>query len=190
MPKIVDHQERRRALARAAVDAVAAGGLDQAKLSDIARAAGVTTGALAHYFPDKDAILAAALEDVCRRLLSWIDADKGHVGIEDIAMALPMDEVSMKDWRFWIAYWGRAPFSESLRTIHQQYYQEIEDALTTGFAKASETPRLLASAVIAAVDGVGTRATLDPETWPPERQRVLLSALLGPLFAGLRMKPA
>ena len=190
MPKIVDHEERRRALARAAVDAVGASGLDQAKLSDIARVAGVTTGALAHYFPDKDAVLAAALEDVCRRLLSRISADGGHVRIEDIATALPMDEVSINDWRVWIAYWGRAPFSESLRTIHQQCYQEIEDVLTAGFVQASETPRLLAAAIIAAVDGVGTRATLDPETWPPERQRALLSALLDPLFAGLKFKPA
>jgi TetR/AcrR family transcriptional repressor of bet genes len=190
MPKIVDHQERRRALARAAVNAVGASGLDQAKLSDIARAAGVTTGALAHYFPDKDAVLAAALEDVCRRLLSRIGADAGHVRIKDIATALPLDQVSMNDWRVWIAYWGRAPFSESLRTIHQQCYQEIEDVLTAGLAKASETPRLLAAAIIAAVDGVGTRATLDPETWPPERQRALLSALLDPLFAGLKFQPA
>ncbi len=189
MPKIVDHDERRRALARAAVNAVAASGLDQARLADIARAAGVTTGALAHYFPDKDAVLAAALEDVCKRLLSRIDADEGHLRIEDIATALPLDEVSIKDWRVWIAYWGRAPFSESLRTVHQQYYQDIEDALTTSFAKASKAPRLLAAAIIAAVDGVGTRATLEPETWPPERQRALLSTLLDPLLAGLKRKP-
>ncbi len=190
MPKIVDHDDRRRALARAAVDAVAASGLDGVKLSDIARAAGVTTGALAHYFPDKDAVLAAALEEVCSRLLLRLEADGVRIRIEDIANALPLDKASMKDWRVWLAYWGRAPFSESLRAIHQQYYQEIEDALTAGFAKASKTPRLVAAAIIAAVDGVGTRATLEPEAWPPERQRALLSTLLGPLFAGLKFKPA
>lgn len=190
MPKIVDHDERRRALARAAVDAIAASGLDGVKLSDMARAAGVTTGALAHYFPDKDAVLAAALEEVCTRLLSRMEADGGRIRIEEIAEALPLDKASMKDWRVWLAYWGRAPFSESLRVIHQQYYQEIEDALTAGLAKASKTPRLVAAAIIAAVDGVGTRATLEPDAWPPERQRALLSALLGPLFAGLKFKPA
>jgi TetR/AcrR family transcriptional regulator, transcriptional repressor of bet genes len=190
MPKIVDHDERRRALARAAAEAIAASGLDGVKLTDIARAAGVTTGALAHYFTDKDAVLAAALEEVCSRLLSRLEADGGRIRIEDIANALPLDKASMKDWRVWLAYWGRAPFSVSLRSIHQQYYQEIEDALTAGIAKASKTPRLVAAAIIAAVDGVGTRAALEPEAWPPERQRALLSTLLGPLFAGLKLKPA
>jgi TetR/AcrR family transcriptional repressor of bet genes len=190
MPKLVDHDERRRALARAAVDAVASSGLDEVKLSDIARAAGVTTGALAHYFPDKDAVLAAALEEVCSRLLSRLEADGGRIRIEDISHALPLDRAAINDWRVWLAYWGRAPFSESLRSIHQKCYQEIEDALTDGLSKASKTPRLVAAAIIAAVDGVGTRATLEPEAWPPERQRALLSTLLGPLVAGLKFKPA
>ncbi len=190
MPKIVDHDERRRVLASAAADAVARNGLDGVKLSDIARAAGVTTGALAHYFPDKDAILAAALEEICNRLVARIESRGARLKLEDFVGALPLDEASRKDWRVWLAYWGRAPFSESLRAIHQQYYLDIETALSERFAAASKTPRVVASAIIAAVDGVGTRATLEPEAWPPERQTALLAALLGPLFASLKVKPA
>jgi len=190
MPKIVDHDERRRALASAAAEAVARNGLDGVKLSDIARAAGVTTGALAHYFPDKDAVLAAALEEICARLVARIEARGARLKLEDFAGALPLDETGRKDWRVWLAYWGRAPFSESLRAIHQQYYLDIETALSERFAAASKTPRVVASAIIAAVDGVGTRATLEPEAWPPERQTALLAALLGPLFASLKVKPA
>lgn len=190
MPKIVDHDERRRALARAAVDTVAATGLDGVKLADIARAAGVTTGALAHYFPDKDAVLAAALEEICARLTARIDAAGPRLRLEDFAGALPLDADSRKDWRVWLAYWGRAPFSEHLRAIHQQYYLDIETALSAGFARGSKTPRVIASAIIAAVDGVGTRATLEPDAWPPERQKAQLAALLGPLLASLKLKTA
>jgi TetR/AcrR family transcriptional regulator, transcriptional repressor of bet genes len=190
MPKIVDHDERRRALASAAIDAVAANGLDGVKLSDIARAAGVTTGALAHYFPDKDAVLAAALEEICGRLVARINASGPHLRLEDFASALPLDEASRKDWRVWLAYWGRAPFSESLRAIHQQYYLDIETALGERFARASKTPNVIAAAIIAAVDGVGTRATLEPDAWPPERQEAQLAAMLGPLFASLKVKTA
>lgn len=190
MPKIVDHDERRRALARAAGDAIATSGLDDVKLADIARAAGVTTGALAHYFPDKDAVLAAALEDVGGRLHTRIEAKGARLRIDDIAAVLPLDAASRKDWRIWLAYWGRAPFSENLRAIHQQFYLDFETALAAGFAGPPKTARLHAAAIIAAVDGVGTRATLEPEAWPPERQRAVLSALISPLLAGAKSKPA
>ena len=78
----------------------------------------------------------------------------------------------------------------AVQAIHQQYYLDIEAALTSAFAPLSRTPDVVAAAMIAAVDGVGTRATLEPDAWPPERQRALLTALLGPLFANLNIKPA
>lgn len=186
MPKIVDHEERRRALASAAVDAIAEGGLEDVRLTDIARRAGVTTGAIAHYFPDKDAILAAALEELCTRLLAKIDFRGGMPGAGDFASALPIDEEGRKSWRVWLSYWGRAPFSEKLRLIHQQYYIDIEAALLEELKGSADDPRLLAQAIIAAVDGIGTRATLEPESWPPARQRALLKQLLTPLLPAPR----
>lgn len=62
MPKIVDHQQRRDAIARAASKVIAHRGLEATKLTDIGKEAGVTTGAIRHYFEDKEAVLIAALE--------------------------------------------------------------------------------------------------------------------------------
>ncbi|MEO0983736.1 MAG: TetR/AcrR family transcriptional regulator [Pseudomonadota bacterium] len=188
MPKIVDHEERRRAIASAAVDAVAAHGLDGVKLADIARAAEVTTGAVSHYFEDKDAVLAAALEEVCTRLFIKIGEPDGPPSFDDLASCLPDDEESRKEWRVWLAYWGRAPFSERLSEIHRQYYLEIETAVVEDIEDVAEDPRLAAAAIIAAIDGVGTRATLEPDAWPPARQRALLWTLIGPLFDTLTSK--
>ncbi|MNL77422.1 hypothetical protein D3C87_2035990 [compost metagenome] len=42
--------------------------------------------------------------------------------------------------------------------------------------------RRCADALIAAIDGIGTRATLEPELWPPERQRETLESMLLPLL--------
>lgn len=190
MPKIVDHEDRRRAIASAALDAISAHGLDGARLSDIARAAGVTTGAIAHYFPDKDAVLVAALEEVCTRLMIHIGPPEAVPSFEDIAETLPLCEESRREWRVWLAYWGRAPFSEKLRQIHQQYYLDIETALAEQFEPACAAPRDMAAAVIAAIDGIGTRATLEPENWPASRQRELLASLLTPLFARMKLSTA
>ena len=43
--------------------------------------------------------------------------------------------------------------------------------------------RQLADAIVAAIDGVGTRAALEADDWPPRRQRETLARLLGPLLA-------
>lgn len=52
------------------------------------------------------------------------------------------------------------------------------------------TARAAADAVAAAgVDGVGTRATLEPGAWPPERRKAQLAALPTPLFASLETQP-
>lgn len=186
MPKIVDHEERRRAIASAAVDAIAAHGLEGVKLADISRAAGVSTGAVGHYFEDKDAVLAAALEEVCTRLFIEMGKAEGRFTVQGIGDCLPICDENRKEWRVWLAYWGRAPFSERLREIHRQHYLDIEQALIEEMGAAFDDPAQIAGAVIAALDGIGTRATLEPEAWPEARQRAVLSALLTPLLSPTR----
>lgn len=183
MPKIVDRTERRRAIANAAVDAVGTHGLDGVKLADIAKAAGVTTGAIAHYFSDKEAVLAAALEEVCARLFAHNIAVERADYIDQLAECLPVSDQNRMEWRVWLAYWGRAPFSDDLSEIHRQYYLEIEAALAAKLAGVVADPQFVASGIIAVIDGIGTRATLEPDAWPEARQRRLLKTLITPLFA-------
>lgn len=67
MPKIVDHDKQREALLDASFRLFAEQGYDAATMRKIAAAAGVSTGALYHYFPDKPSILAAMFELLTRR---------------------------------------------------------------------------------------------------------------------------
>ena len=61
MPKIVDRVERRAAIAAAAADAIADEGIEAVTMKGIAARAGVTTGAVTHYFDDKQEVILAAL---------------------------------------------------------------------------------------------------------------------------------
>ena len=189
MPKIVDHEERRRAIASAAVDAIAANGLSGVKLTDIARTAGVTTGSIAHYFSDKDAVLAAALEEVCTRLFIQFGQPDTPPCVEEIATTLPTNDEKRKEWKVWLAYWGRAPHAPALAQIHRQYYAEIETAVAEDMAGIHPDPHLAAAAIISAVDGIGTRATLEPDLWPTERQVALLDLLISPIIASFKLEP-
>lgn len=67
MPKIVDHDKQREALLDASFRLFAEQGYEATTMRRLAAAAGVSTGALYHYFPDKPSILAAMFELLTRR---------------------------------------------------------------------------------------------------------------------------
>lgn len=67
MPKIVDHDRQRELLLDACFRVFVEEGYADATLRRLAKAAGVSTGMLYHYFADKEAILAAAFELMLRR---------------------------------------------------------------------------------------------------------------------------
>jgi TetR/AcrR family transcriptional repressor of bet genes len=183
MPRIVDHPERRAAFAEAAIDTIGQQGLESLRLRDVAARANATTGALTHYFDGKDELLQAALEAIMERLLDWIDSVPEHQAGEDaiidaIAAGLPITPEDARDWRVWLAFWGRAVASQPLGDAHRAHYARIvERLLSRGFDETG------ADALIAAVDGIGTRATLEPELWPANRQRETLARLIRPLLS-------
>lgn len=62
MPKLVDHQERREAIARALWRVVDQHGSTKATMREVAREAGVSLGHLQHYFTSRAGLLAFAME--------------------------------------------------------------------------------------------------------------------------------
>ena len=68
MPKIVDHDERRREVLTAARRVIVRDGIDAATTRAIAKEAGYSNGVLAHYFADKDEILLSALRQSHQRI--------------------------------------------------------------------------------------------------------------------------
>ena len=195
MPKIVDHDERRAQIAAAAAGAIDEQGLDRVRLVDVARRASCTTGAVSHYFPDKDAVLAAALEHVLGDLMSYAPraepwpeaADPVDTVLEVLTEILPLDEPRRRDWRVWIAFCGRAVRTPALAALHRDSYAEIQQALAgvlgdVGLATPGPDAQQLAVALVGALDGLGLRATLEPAEWPVERLRSMLAFQLAPLL--------
>ncbi|MEP3245231.1 MAG: TetR/AcrR family transcriptional regulator [Sneathiella sp.] len=197
MPKKIDITERQETIADAAISVIEEMGLEGARLRDVAKAANVTTGAVTHYFDGKEAVLEAALQQIVRRTLARMTRSEHRKGttdlhrfIEQACRYLPLDEEGRREWRVWMAFWGRAIVDDRLRAIHQGYYAAfVEGVSKTLIPLCSGTvpPRqeavsACADALIAAIDGIGTRATLDPDHWPEARQREALDHLLHPLL--------
>ena len=206
MPKIVDHAERRVAIARAAAEAVDALGLDRVRLVDVARRAGCTTGAVGHYYPDKDAVLVAALDHVLSSLADPPPEAPNpfrvpgiEPGSEEAARALvatltevlPTTKERQFEWRIWLAFCGRAAHDSALAARHRAAYRSLQARLvegleTLGFVRDSSAKEDIAACIMAALDGIGLRAVLEPEDWPPKRQRTLVAAQVLPLVHAAR----
>jgi TetR/AcrR family transcriptional regulator, transcriptional repressor of bet genes len=199
MPKQVDHDLQRQSIAAAALGVIAEHGLEAARLRDVAARAGVTTGAVTHYFDGKDAMLEAALDEIVRQVLddpdgTWVRPPRDVAAlVESIADFLPVDAEGVQAWRIWLAFWGRAIVDERLRAKNRDYYvqicRQIERAARALDGTLTKTEaRDLADAIVAAVDGIGVRATLEPELWPAKRQRAALKTLLTPLLRSINIQ--
>lgn len=195
MPKQVDIVAQKQAIADAAIRVIGETGLEATRLRDVAAAAGVTTGAVTHYFDGKDEVLIAALEELVRRIVDpevWRLPHGGSLRDTLIAICgeiLPLDKETRCEWRVWLAFWGRATHTPRLAEIHRGYYVRITGALAEALighgGLEPARANLIADAIVAAVDGVGVRATVEPDQWPAARQRQTLATLISPLLADL-----
>lgn len=70
MPKSVDHEERRRAIAEAVFEVIGTHGLEAVSLRDVAAQAGVSMGAVQHYFGSKEEMLLFAVGHMRDRALA------------------------------------------------------------------------------------------------------------------------
>ncbi len=62
MPRVVDHEERRRQIATAVSDIAATRGLSDVSFREVAAQAGVSVSLVQHYFGDKANLLMTTLE--------------------------------------------------------------------------------------------------------------------------------
>ena len=68
MPKVVDHEQRRRELAAAVWRVLARGGVEEMSIRAVAAESGWATGALRHYFGTRPELLAFACEEVVQQV--------------------------------------------------------------------------------------------------------------------------
>jgi AcrR family transcriptional regulator len=180
MPAIIDHEARRAALAEVAADLVASGGAEAATLRAVAAAAGFSTKAVTHYFPDKRALMLLTYRHAALSSRARTDASQPDGGGDIAALLhalLPTDPRIERDWRVWFSFWGVAIADPEFAAEQRQRVRDFVDQIAAILAVdprsahvASAQRRSLASALLAALVGIVTQAIFDPETWPPEQQ--------------------
>jgi TetR/AcrR family transcriptional regulator, transcriptional repressor of bet genes len=121
MPKLGMGPIRREQICRGAAAVVAREGFPGTTMRAVALEAGVSTGMLNHYFPSRAAMLEETLaflsEENQARVREAIDGvPAGEARLRAVVRAsLPHDEDGSAIWRVWIAGYGDAVRSESMR---------------------------------------------------------------------------
>ena len=161
---------------------------------EVAAGAKVSIGTVQHYFPTKDRMLAAAYEEVVRRIRSRLEAVELGAGMRQnlsavLAELLPLDEQRVVECRIHLAFAARAATLPQLAHIQRVALAEIHEAVTQTFATAWG-PRcsraacaLAAHAAIATADGLALHAVSSGGWLPRRRQTATLELALDALIS-------
>jgi AcrR family transcriptional regulator len=193
VPKQVDHEARRRALAEAACAVVARDGVDGASLRSVAIEAGWSVGSMRHYFATKADLLVFALGYVGERIEERIEArgsdDGSALGALRSAVTemLPLDATRLREALVWLAFIARAGGEPSLTEAAHQVWRGINGPLTRRFQDAvdrGELPpdfpvRRRALALQAVVDGLVVHLATTPDLVSVEDALAVLDHQLG-----------
>ena len=190
MPKTVDINERRAALTEAASRLIARSGIEAATMRDVAAEAGLTTGALTHYFADKRDLLlhtfTASLERRRALRVTRHPTDPRGALRATLEGALPLDEDRRRHWMVTVAFCAHATGDDELAAAQRDAYREfrhhVADLVSLAHGIGRPSNQRVAERLIAAADGIAVQALFDPERWTPMRQRRMLTDLTSALL--------
>jgi AcrR family transcriptional regulator len=192
MARVVDHDERRAHLIEVAARLIAKSGMDGLTVREVAKAAGVSTGVVSHYFADKRDLLKLTFDVTADSVYGQVAeqlARDGHDPEICLEGFLPIDAERRRGWRVWLAFWGLAigdrEFAADQKLRARRARDLVARILRAGRDAGELRPEVdieaAAALVLGVVQGIAAQATFDPKDWPPERQRQVLAAALRPL---------
>ncbi|MDA1076810.1 MAG: TetR family transcriptional regulator C-terminal domain-containing protein [Proteobacteria bacterium] len=171
MPKVVDHEQRRRELVEASWEVIAGSGIEGATLRNVALAAGCTTGRISHYFSGREDLLSSALaaahDDAERRMVAIV---KTTLPVKErlrlvVGEALPFDALRLREWKVWIVFWAAASSNRSLAGQNKARYKGWRRMLFKLMSQIEtldlNEADLRVEEMLAIIDGLGLRVTLN-----------------------------
>jgi betaine-aldehyde dehydrogenase len=180
-------ESRRRQLIEVTIDSLAEVGYVGSTLAQIASRADVSPGLVAHYFRDKDGLLAASFRTLARRVgqrerarFALAHTPRGRIQAVIDANLAP-EEFDQRTGTAWLAFWGQVLHAEGLKRVQKVYQVRTLSNLRHALKQLvpAHEARSLAAMIAAMIDGVWLRAALS--SWQEadsESARALLTAFV------------
>lgn len=193
MPKIVDHEEERKAIALATIRWIATHGIETLSQRNVAKSCGRSKGGLQYYYPNKRMLMLGALEQITRlRENEEVSAAGGcsDTPLEKLrlrlAAALPVDRERRDAWRARLAFYVYAHQDAEMQALIADHADDIlqsggaivracQDA---GLIRTDADPRRVFQKLQMVVSGIAVAALAWGDNLMPEEQyRILNNSL-------------
>jgi AcrR family transcriptional regulator len=180
VPKVVDHEQRRRELGQAVWRVIRRDGVDHASVRTVASEAGWSAGALRHYFATQSELLAFAMRLVVERIEARVAAldraaDPRQAVEQVLHELLPLDDERRAENEVWLAFTARALIDPQLHAQHNQVHDALHQACRSALetlavhGPADASPAALqAERLHALIDGLAVHTALRPDLMPPD----------------------
>ena len=198
----VDHQARRRAVAKATWSVIRSKGLDRTGIRDVAEELGSTASVVTHYFRTRDELIRFACNEVFaayRRHLRDDSTEGGGLArLERLLLeGLPIEPGRDRGWEVWLAFLGHSIGRPTMIAEEAARQAELRDLLveelarlrTSGEIGAELDVRLEADLLTAVIDGLGIGRVVQPERYDRARVKALLRTHLERRFGYRPLEP-
>ena len=194
MPKIVDHDHKRKMIAETAWKIIEKEGIEKASIRRIASEAGMSTGALRHYFSNQDELLLFIMEYFLARgkerseNKSW--SKNPLIAVQETLLELvPVDRDKQTETSVWLVFAIRSLTSVALNTKKDELTEGeyilmealLEILIKAGYVNKDiniEIEKLRLSAVI---EGLSIHALLRPDIFTIEKTEQIITHHLNEL---------
>jgi AcrR family transcriptional regulator len=196
MPKVVDHEARRRELAEAVWRIVQRDGIDHASVRAVAAESGWSSGSLRHYFPTQDSLLGFAMEMAFMRFLGRLEAIDSSLPPKDVARRiahemLALDEERRVESAVLISFVPRSLVEPSLhelervgtRALYDEFAGVFRRGQATGELREDADPAKEARRLVALIDGLNMHHQQGADDMPHNDMVAIVDEHLDRLFA-------
>ncbi|GED15633.1 TetR/AcrR family transcriptional regulator [Aneurinibacillus migulanus] len=189
MPKLIDHEKRRKQIAEATWRVILEQGMEGATVRKIAKEAGLSLGALRHYFSTQDELLVYAMQLVKEKATARIteiamqDLPPKEKILNIMLQIVPVNDETMAEMEVWFAF--TAHFRHKQDTFDAQHdrifvgMQKIIDYLDQfNLLQKNLDKEIEAEKLYALIDGLALHMMLEPQRVNKDRiVRVLVHHL-------------
>lgn len=191
MPKIVDHEERRRVIVEALWRVVSRDGAAAVSVRNVAAEAGMPKSSIGHYVGTMPQLLSLAIEQMVTFVRaqsaeldrSTIDVDKATDAMMTLVPTDARRRQMSEVWLLLLSQRNAEPeLAPILTDLNAQVLEGIMEGLmglrSQGFVDPSRDLRREARVLHALIDGLAVQSLTDPDSMPKSDVREIIKAQL------------
>ncbi|WP_090908170.1 TetR/AcrR family transcriptional regulator [Paenibacillus sp. cl141a] len=187
MPKIVDHAKRKKLLAEATWKIISEQGIQHATSRTIAKEAGLSQGALRHYFPTQESLLIFAMELVKEKVVIRLtnleekELTPAERIVEYLVELIPTDQQTLLEMEVWFAFVTFGKTHQGFDINYEELQTAIKDCIVylkkEGLLREVDE-ELEKEKLYAFMNGMALNLYLEPQKMDRERSKEMIKDYL------------